>query len=100
MVLELQEEIRRSGCTLPIIFLTAKGGHSFNRKKPCGTGRKIFCKNWRPKEGLLEAVKRALLRDSTERVKVSIRNELLARFDQLTEREMEVLKHVVSGKNE
>jgi two-component system, LuxR family, response regulator FixJ len=43
-------------------------------------------------------VTRALARDSREREARAWRRELRARFDTLTERELEVLSHVVQGR--
>jgi len=50
-----------------------------------------------PKENLIDAVTRSLSRDSREREARARRCELRARFDTLTERELEVLAHVVRG---
>jgi FixJ family two-component response regulator len=46
---------------------------------------------------LIDAVTRALARDSREREARTRRCGLRARFDALTERELEVLAHVVRG---
>ena len=50
-----------------------------------------------PKENLIDAVTRSLSRDSREREARARQCELRARFDTLTERELEVLAHVVRG---
>jgi len=49
------------------------------------------------KEELLDAVKRALVRDAQAREQRARLRELRARFDALTPREREVLAHVISG---
>ena len=51
-----------------------------------------------PKEELIEAVERALTRDSRQRAERTRMRELLARFEELTPREREVLSHVVRGR--
>jgi DNA-binding CsgD family transcriptional regulator len=51
-----------------------------------------------PRESLFDTVTRALARDSREREARERRRELCARFDTLSERELEVLSHVVQGR--
>jgi FixJ family two-component response regulator len=50
-----------------------------------------------PKQKLLEAVNRALVRDARERAERARVQRLRARFEVLTEREREVLQHVLRG---
>jgi len=61
-------------------------------------GAEDFLEKRAPKEKLLDAVNRALARDSRERAGRDRLSELRARFDTLTEREREVLAHVVQGR--
>jgi FixJ family two-component response regulator len=60
-------------------------------------GAEDFLEKRAPQKKLLEAVTRALARDSREREARAQRCELRARFQTLTEREREVLSHVVQG---
>jgi two-component system response regulator FixJ len=62
------------------------------------SGAEDFLTKRAPKEDLLDAVKRALARDVHERAERARLEALRARFAALTERELEVLKHVVQGK--
>jgi len=61
-------------------------------------GAEDFLEKRAPKEALLDAVTRALGRDSLERDARKRQHELRALFDTLTERELEVLSHVVRGR--
>jgi FixJ family two-component response regulator len=60
-------------------------------------GAEDFLAKRAPKEELLDAVKRALDRDSHERLERTRVRALRARFDALSEREREVLEHVLRG---
>ena len=95
--LDLQAALARTRNPLPILFLTGHG----DIRPPCArcaTGRRTSWKNARPKEKLLDAVKRALARDARERETRVRQRALRARFETLSEREREVLGHVVQGK--
>jgi FixJ family two-component response regulator len=61
-------------------------------------GAEDFLEKRAPKDMVLDAVTRALGRDSRERDARERQRELRARFDTLTERELEVLSHVVRGR--
>lgn len=61
-------------------------------------GAEDFLEKRAPKEQLLDAVQRALARDAREREERGRRREVRARFDLLSEREREVLAHVVQGR--
>lgn len=95
--LELQEALARTGRALPVIFLTGHGDipttvHAMRQ------GAEDFLTKRAPKDDLFEAVKRALDRDARQRAERARRNELYARFDDLTPREREVLQRVVQGR--
>ena len=81
---------------LPILFLTGHGDIP-STVRALRDGAEDFMEKTVPKENLIDAVTRALSRDSREREARARRCELRARFDTLTERELEVLAHVVRG---
>jgi len=94
--LELQEALKKSVNPLPVIFLSAQGDipktvHAMR------SGAEDFLTKMGPKEELLAAIKRALARDARERKQRSRLQELRRRFAELSERELEVLGHVVRG---
>lgn len=94
--LELQLALEQTGNPLPILFLT---GHGDIRSsvEAMRHGAEDFLEKVAPKASLLDAVRRALDRDSRERDARARKRELLARFRVLSERELEVLSHVVQG---
>ena len=94
--LDLQSALAQSTNPLPILFLTGHGDIP-SSVQAMREGAEDFLEKRAPKEKLLDAVARALARDSRERGARERRRELRARFDTLTERELEVLSHVVRG---
>ena len=95
--LDLQNALGKSESPLPIIFLTGQGDiatsvHAMRH------GAEDFLTKRAPKEDLLDAVKRALARDAEAHEQRARLRELRARFDALTQREREVLAHVLQGK--
>jgi len=95
--LDLQSALAQAPTPLPILFLTGHGDIPSSVRAMRG-GAEDFLEKRAPKERLLEAVTRALGRDSRERGARERLRELRARFDTLTEREHEVLSHVVRGR--
>ena len=95
--LDLQSALAQAPTPLPILFLTGHGDISSTVQAMRG-GAEDFLEKRAPKEKLLEAVTRALARDSQERGTRERQRALRARFDTLTERELEVLSHVVRGR--
>jgi FixJ family two-component response regulator len=95
--LDLQSALARSPNPLPILFLTGHGDIPSSVRAMRG-GAVDFLEKRAPKEELLDAVRRALARDAREREERARRRELRARFDALSERELEVLSHVVRGR--
>jgi len=95
--LDLQSALARTLNPLPILFLTGHGDIPSTVRAMRG-GAEDFLEKRTPKERLFEAVTRALDRDSREREARDKQRELRARFDTLTEREHEVLAHVVQGR--
>jgi FixJ family two-component response regulator len=95
--LELQSALARTRNPLPILFLTGHGDIPSTVHAMRG-GAEDFLEKHGSKEKLLNAVNRALARDARERVERSRQGELRARFATLTNRELEVLGHVVLGR--
>jgi FixJ family two-component response regulator len=94
--LELQAALSRTSKTMPLVFLTGQGDIPASVRAMRG-GAEDFLEKRTPKEKLLDAVKRALARNALERENCAKLSELKARFNSLTERELEVLGHVVRG---
>jgi FixJ family two-component response regulator len=88
--LELQNELAQRGVVLPVVFLTG-GGDIPSSVRAMQHGAVDFLEKHAPKEQLIAAVERALQSDR----KVG---DLRQRFARLTERELEVLRHVVRGR--
>jgi FixJ family two-component response regulator len=94
--LDLQERLASTDNPLPIVFLT---GHADVPKtvRAMKAGAVDFL--IKPVEGpvLLEAVSRALVRDTENRAIRARRREALVRYERLTPREREVFAHLISG---
>ncbi len=95
--LDLQAALAQTSNPLPILFLTGHGDIP-SSVQAMRDGAEDFLEKRAPKEKLLEAVTRALARDSRDRAARTRQRELRALFDTLTEREREVLSHVVQGR--
>ena len=93
---ELQKALARTGNSLPLVFLT---GHGEIPDSVCAMrqGAEDFLTKRAPRQALLDAVRRALRRDARERGERARVRGLRARFDALSEREREVLQHVLRG---
>ena len=95
--LDLQSALARTRDPLPILFLTGHGDIP-SSVRAMRRGAVDFLEKCAPKEKLLHALQRALARDARARNARAWQRGLSARFDTLTEREFEVLAHVVQGK--
>lgn len=95
--LEFQAALARSANPLPVLFLTGEGDipASVNAMR---RGAEDFLEKRAPRKQLLDAVRRALERDAREHAGRRRLLELRTRFNALSEREYEVLGHVVQGK--
>jgi FixJ family two-component response regulator len=94
--LELQETLAKTGNPPPVVFLTGHGDiptsvHAMRH------GAEDFLTKPVKRQDLFDAVQRALTRAGKEHEERVHRHELRARFDTLTPREREVLRHVLSG---
>jgi len=94
---DLQAALAQTSNPLPILFLTGHGDIP-SSVQAMRDGAEDFLEKRAPKEKILDAVTRALARDSREREARDRQRELRALFDTLTEREREVLSHVVQGR--
>ena len=95
--LDLQAALARTRNPLPILFLTGQGDIP-SSVRAMRRGAEDFLEKRAPMEKLLDAVRRALDRDARERAARDRQREVRARFETLTEREREVLGHVVRGR--
>ena len=95
--LEFQDSLGKSGCPLPVIFLTGQGDIPAS-VRAMRQGAEDFLTKPVKREQLFDAVQRALARNLREREAHSKQQAVRARFDTLTPREREVLSHVVTGK--
>jgi FixJ family two-component response regulator len=95
--LKLQQELAQTANPLPIIFLTGRGDIPASVSAMRG-GAEDFLTKRAAKEDLLAAIERAMERDRVERKERGRLQELRARFQDLSFRELEVLGHVVRGK--
>ena len=94
--LELQAALEQAGNPLPILFLTGHGDIA-STVQAMRRGAEDFLEKISSKERVIEAVRRALARDSRERDARNRQRELRERLKSLSERELEVLSHVVKG---
>jgi FixJ family two-component response regulator len=94
--LALQAALRNSVNPLPIIFLTGQGDIP-TTVSAMRSGAEDFLTKRARKEELLAAVERALERGVQERQQRERLRNLRRRFDGLSERELDILQHVVRG---
>ena len=93
----LQEALRKAGSPLPLVFLTGQGDIPTTVQAMRG-GAVDFLTKRAPKEDLIAAVNRALARNQQEQARQARLLALRQPFELLTDREREVLRHVVQGK--
>ncbi|MGC4017700.1 MAG: response regulator [Luteolibacter sp.] len=94
--LELQEAMKREGYVLPVVFLTGMGDIP-STVTAMRHGAVDFLEKDAPKERLIDAVNRALARDAAEQDLLRHRQEMRDRLSKLSDREREVMSHVVRG---
>jgi len=95
--LKLQEALRKTANPLPVIFLTGQGDIPTS-VSAMRSGAEDFLTKRAPKEELLAAVERALVRAEQEKEQRAHLEKLHHRFQDLSDRELEVLSQVVQGK--
>jgi len=80
-----------------VIFMSGQGDIP-STVRAMRQGAEDFLTKIAPKEDLLAAIERALARATQERKDRQRRAEIFTRLDRLSERELEVLGHVVLGR--
>ena len=94
--LDFQQQLRKAGLPIPIIFVTGHGDIPMT-VKAMKSGAVEFLNKPFEDQNLLDAVQQALARDSTTRQEQVEFAVLQKRYDTLTPREQEVMGLVVSG---
>jgi len=94
--LDFQAELAKRGVRIPIIFITAHGDIPMTSRAMKAGAIEFLPKPFQKKE-LLDAIHQALERDRAAREEEAGLAKLRARFDDLTEREREVMLLVVTG---
>lgn len=94
--LDFQNELRKSGIHIPIIFITGHGDIPMTVKAMKSGAVEFLTKPFRDQD-LLDAVQQALDRDRTAHQQQKELSELRQRYESLTPREREVMGFVVSG---
>lgn len=95
--LQLQEALARADCPLPVVFLTAHAEVPIS-VRAMKEGAVDFLTKPVDTTELFAAVDRALRQDADKRTERSRVEEFRTLFEALTEREREILAHVVAGK--
>ena len=93
----LQEALRNAGSPLAIVFLTGHGDIP-TTVQAMKAGAEDFLTKHAPKGDLIAAVNRALVRNEQDRAGRARLLALRRSFELLTDREREILQHVVQGK--
>ena len=92
----LQAALQKAGSPLPILFLTGHGDIP-TTVQAMRRGADDFLTKQAPKADLIAAVHRALAHNEQQRAERARLQELRQPFENLTDREREVLRHVVQG---
>jgi len=93
----LQGALSKAGCLLPIVFVTGHGDIPTSVQAMRRGADDFLTKN-APKADLLAAVNRALARNAQLRAEAARLQALRQPFKQLTDRDREVLRHVLQGR--
>ena len=95
--LDLQQALASGPDPLPIVFLTG-AAEVRDSVRAMKFGAVDFLTKSSDGDQLLEAVSRALARDSDDRARRERRRSLHQRYERLTAREQEVFRHLISGR--
>jgi FixJ family two-component response regulator len=95
--LEFQDELARTRIHLPVIFITAHGDIQMSVRAMKAGAIEFLTKPFRDQD-LLDAIQIAIERDQARMAAYAVRADLRRRWEELTEREREVMQRVVSGR--
>jgi FixJ family two-component response regulator len=95
--LAFQEELAKAGVALPVVFITGHGDVPMTVRAMKAGAAEFLTKPF-DDQVLLDAVHAAIERDRARRRDAASRAALKARYDELTERERQVMKLVVAGR--
>ncbi len=95
--LDFQEQLTNAGVSMPVILMTGHGDIPMTVR-----GMKAGAIDFLPKpfreQDMLDAVSAALTRDTARRAERSQIEDIRARFEALTPRELEIMNRVATGK--
>jgi FixJ family two-component response regulator len=94
--LAFQQELAKAGVALPIIFITGHGDVPMSVRAMKAGAAEFLTKPF-DDQVLLDAIHAALERDRARRREAASLATLRAHYEELTERERQVMSHVVSG---
>jgi FixJ family two-component response regulator len=94
--LDLQRQLAETNREIPIVFITGHGDIPMSVRAIKAGAVEFLTKPFRDQE-LLDAVRQAIDRDRQTRNRENEMAELRQRYESLTPREQEVMKHVVRG---
>ena len=94
--LDLQDELKSAGLSMPIIFITGHGNVPMS-VKAVKAGAVDFIEKPFDDQTLLDAINEAIKRDKKSKLDQAEINEIQKRVDSLTKREKEVFAFVVQG---
>jgi FixJ family two-component response regulator len=94
--LDLQRELADADVHIPIIFITAHGDIPMS-VRAMKAGAIEFLTKPVDEQDLLRAIQEAVERDRSTRQHHADMRELRERYDSLTPREQEIMRHVISG---
>lgn len=94
--LELQQELNRRGCALPLIFMSGHGDVPM-AVEAMRAGALDFLQKPFHDEDMIRRVQRALEQGERDTAALAERNGLRQRFETLTPREREVAERIVAG---
>jgi two-component system, LuxR family, response regulator FixJ len=94
--LELQQQLNRSGCMLPVIFITGHGDVPMAVQAMKAGAFEFIQKPFRDQD-LLDQINHALRHDAESRQNLARRTEVQRRIETLTPRERQVMDLVVEG---
>ncbi len=95
--LDLQEELKLRGFTIPIVFITGHGDVPMSVRAMKGGAVDFISKPFND-QTLLDAIQHAQAKDQESRKEQAALGDILGRVDRLTPREREVFALVVCGK--